>query len=181
MAKLLAKPPLDFPAPLTICAVTLSMHDTGPMTSIAPYPGAGDALAKALKSAHGLGFPAPNRVTRGQNEQLIWAGRDLAFLVGVAPDPALAGHAALTDQGDGWVTFRLDGAAVPAVLARLTPLDLRPAQFGVGHAARSELSHMMAVFTRPAAATIDVMVFRSMAATAFHKIEEAMKSVAAQG
>ena len=67
-----------------------------------------------------------------------------------------------------------------AVLARLTPLDLRGSVFKTGHAARSTLGHMNCVFMRTGAARYQMMVFRSMTQTAVHEITRAMQSVTAQ-
>jgi sarcosine oxidase subunit gamma len=72
------------------------------------------------------------------------------------------------------------GANAPMVLARLIPLDLRLAAFAVGSVARTALNHMQAVILRPSEAEIQLMVFRSMARSAWHEIEAAMKTVAAR-
>ena len=66
------------------------------------------------------------------------------------------------------------------MLARLVPLDLRPASFADGAAARSLLGHMSLAIRRTGAAGFELLVFRSMAATAVHEIGAAMTSVAAQ-
>ena len=96
----------------------------------------------------------------------------------VAPD--LTGIAATTDQSGGWATLRLTGPAGAAALARLVPVDLSAAAFPLGHAARAPLGHMQAVLMRPAADVVEVMVFRSMARTAWHEIEVALRALAAR-
>lgn len=101
-------------------------------------------------------------------------------MVGKALDATLARHAALTDQSDGWAVFSLQGQGVEDVLARLTPLDLNRGVFKRGHAARSLLGHMSAIFLRTGENAFQIMVFRSMARTAVHELEVAMKAVAAR-
>ena len=86
----------------------------------------------------------------------------------------------MTDQSDGWAVMRLEGAGARDVLARLCPLDLRAPVFKRGHTARSLLGHMNASITRVGVNAFEIMVFRSMANTAVHELNEAMKSVAAQ-
>jgi sarcosine oxidase subunit gamma len=93
----------------------------------------------------------------------------------------LSNIAALTDQSDGWARIRLDGAGAEVVLARLVPLDLSQGSFGKGQVARTSLGHMMMLVTRTGIAAFDMMVFRSMARTAIHELEQAMKAVAARG
>ena len=178
MPDLIARSPLAARPMLTSGGITLSEIALGPITSIAPFRGQEKALARALKEM-GLGFPAPNRVSESARARLVWTARDQAFLIGVAPD-GLAAHAALTDQSDGWAALRLDGAGAEAVLARIVPLDLRLAQFPAGHAARTPFNHMSSLLMRRGADTFEILVFRSMARTAWHEIEAAMAALAAR-
>jgi len=159
--------------PLTIGAATLSGFDPGPVHAIAPYPG------RDPSAALGMTFPAPGAVVARGAARLIWAGRDLAFLAGTPP-PDLAGLAAVTDQGDGWVWVTLEGRDATNVLARLCPLDLRPAAFPPDSSARSTLVHLPALLVRTGADSFEIASFRSMAATLVHEIETAMRAVAAR-
>lgn len=181
MANLIARTPLSAMAPVTHGAAMLSEASPGPITSIAPYAGREKKLSTALKTAHGIAFPAPNCITEKDGVRAIWSARSQAFLVGTSPAESLSAHAALTDQSDGWATLRLQGPACADVLARLLPLDLAPAQFAPGTCARSAVLHTMALIVRTAPDRFDLMVMRSFAATAWHEIEEAMRSVAARG
>ena len=149
------------------------------LTSVSPFEGQDKALAKALKPM-GLSFPGPNAVVQSKGQgSLIWTGRNQAFLTEVDPSP-LAGLAALTDQSDGWCGITLAGAAAPDVLARLIPLDLRTARFPVGHAVRTALNHMNLILIRPDPQTFQMLVFRSMARTAWHELADAMQGLAAR-
>lgn len=178
MPDLIARSPLAGRGLLTSGGLTLSEIALGPITSIAPLRGQEKALAKALKTL-GLGFPAPNRFSQSAAARLVWTGRDQAFLIGAPPD-GLAPFAALTDQSDGWAALRLDGAGAEAVLARIVPLDLRLAQFAPGHALRAPFNHMSSVVMRRSAYTFELLVFRSMARTAWHEVEAAMTAIAAR-
>lgn len=178
MAELLATPATAGLVPLTHGPLTLADAAPARITSVAPLAGQGAALDAAL-AAMGLGWPAPNRQIAGPSGRIVWAGAGQAFLLDADPAP-LAGLAALTDQTDAWATLRLTGPAVADVLARLMPVDLRPAAFGDGAALRTALGHMMAVVMR-AGDGIEIMVFRSMARTAVHELAAAMSAVAARG
>jgi sarcosine oxidase subunit gamma len=134
----------------------------------------------ALKSSHGCAMPAPGRATGKDGARAIWTGLGQAFLVGPVPQAELSGTCTLTDQSDAWAVLRLEGEKAIEVLARLTPLDLRPAHFKRGHTARSLLGHMTASFTRIGANSWMIMVFRSMADTAVHELTDAMQGVAAR-
>ena len=160
MPELIAKSALEGQEPLHLGAVTLAEAVVGPITSVAVFPGAAKAVAKGMKGL-GLTFPAPNTFVDKKGVRLIWTGRDQAFLIGVEP-PAL------------------EGAAVTDVLARLVPLDMRLPAFPVGRAVRSGLNHMNAVILRTGDYAFEVMVFRSMARTAWHEIEAVMQAVAAR-
>lgn len=181
MVELVAKSPLDNMAPLAIGTVTLSEADPGRLTSIAPYKGREKALSEALRAAHGMAAPAPNRATGREGARAIWFGRAMIMLQGPAPDAGLAEHAALTDQSDAWAVVRLDGADAADVLARLTPIDLRPSAFRRGHTARTDLQHMMASITRAGDTAFQIMVFRAFARTLLHDLQTAMEGLAARG
>lgn len=163
---------------LTLGGVTLAEADPGRITSIAAFPGMEKALAKGLK-ALGLALPAPNTFTEKKGARIVWTGREQAFLMGVEV-PALDG-AAMTDQSDGWTALALSGAAAADVLARLVPLDLRLAACPVGTALRTQVNHMNAVILRTGDYGFEILVFRSMARTAWHELEAAMGMVAARG
>ena len=178
MPELIAKPALE-KKPLTLADTTLSVVDLGPVTSVALYPGQEKALAKALKPL-GLSFPAPNSLTEKEGALMVWTGRDQAFLIG-ADAPEMGTAAAVTDQSGGWAAFRISGPKAADVLARHVPLDLRDAAFPVGRAVRVPLGHMSSVLWRGADGGHSVMVFRSMARTAWHELEVALQTVAARG
>lgn len=181
MVELTAKSPLDGMAPLNIGDMTVSEVEAGVMTSVAPYKGLDAKLSEALKAAHGMAAPAPNRATGKAGARAVWFGQRMLLLIGPAPDAGLAQHAALTDQSDAWAVVRLEGAGAADVLARLTPIDLRPAVFKRGHTARTDLRHMMASITRVGDAAYQVMVFRAFGRTLMHDLQEAMEGVAARG
>jgi sarcosine oxidase subunit gamma len=162
---------------LTLGAVTLAETDPGPITSIAVFPGGAKAAAKGLKPL-GLAMPAPNSFAEKKGARIVWTGREQAFLIGIVP-PALEG-AALTDQTDGWAMLTLSGAAAVDVLARWVPVDLRLAAFPVGRAIRTQLNHMNLVLMRTGDHSFEMLVFRSMARTAWHELEAATHMVAAR-
>jgi heterotetrameric sarcosine oxidase gamma subunit len=176
--ELIAKSALEGFSALHLAGVTLAEAEVGPITSVAVYPDGAKALAKGLKSL-GLAFPAPNTFVEKKGARIVWTGRDQAFLIGVEP-PALEG-AAVSDQTDGWAVLALGGPGAVDVLARLVPLDLRLSAFPVGRAVRAPVNHMNAVILRTGDYAFEVMVFRSMARTAWHEFEAAMQALAARG
>lgn len=180
MDKLVAMTPCAGLLPVAAGSCSLTERMPEAITSLAPYAGKEKAASEALKAAHGMGFPGPGRMTGRDSARAIWSGLGQALLVGPAPGKGMTRAMALTDQSDAWAVMRLEGEEAEAVLARLTPLDVRVSEFRRGSAARTELFHMAALIARVGVTTFDIMVFRSMAATAVHDLEVAMKSVAAQ-
>lgn len=164
--------------PRKIGALTLSEVDPGHLTALSPFKGSG--LGEALKAAHGMALPAPNRATGKAGARALWFGHAHYLLMGPPPDPALADHAAVTDISDGWAVVQLDGAGVTDALARVTPVDLRASQFRRGHTARTDLRHMHASITNVGDEAFIIMVFRSMARTLVHDLATAMEGVAAR-
>ncbi len=177
MARLVARSASEGLLPVAAGRMTLSEVLPAAITSVAPFAGEEGAVSAALMDATGAGFPDPNRWTGGA-ARIVWTGPGQAMVLGPRVAP---GGAAVTDQSDAWAILRLEGAGAEAVLARLVPVDVRRAQFPPGHAARTMLHHMTCTLMRVGDAAFEIMVFRSMAATAVHHLEIAMKSVAAQG
>ena len=178
MVDLVAKPPCESLLPVSIGLCALAELTPPSITSIAPQKGQENQVSMALKTAHGIGFPRPNRATGKEGARCIWTGQGQAFLVG--PQPGVIKNAALSDQSDGWAVMRLSGADSETVLARLVPVDLGSTSFKRGHCVRTLINHMAASITRTGSNVFDIMVFRSMALTAIHELNTAMKSVAAQ-
>jgi heterotetrameric sarcosine oxidase gamma subunit len=177
--ELIAKSPLAGRAPVTRGALSLSETPMEAITSIALFPGQSKAIAKVLKPL-GLTFPAPNTVSQSGDARLVWTGRDQAFLIGVSAPAIPAEVAAVTDLSDGWAGLSVEGPAAHDALMRWVPIDLRPRHFAVGTAIRAPLYHMQAIILRLTANRIDLMVFRSMARTAWHEIDLAMTTIEAR-
>jgi len=181
VAELLTKSACDGLEALEIGSLSLTESAPQTMTTLAPYKDQKAALGKAMKAAHGLGLPGVNGSTTGKGARAIWFGRDMALLMGPEPDPGLAKYAALTDQSSGWAVLELVGSGAEDILARLCPVDLRLAQFGIGAALRTEAKHMMASICRLDKDRFQIMVFRSMARTLHHDLKTAMEARAARG
>ncbi|MEM9550728.1 MAG: sarcosine oxidase subunit gamma [Pseudomonadota bacterium] len=180
MVELRSESPCEGMLPIAMGSATLSEVDPGVMTSLSPFAWAGDAMAEALKTAHGMAWPRPNRATGKEGARAIWFGRAHILLVGPSPDAALAAHGALTDQSDAWAVVRLEGDDAVDVLARLVPVDLRASAFRRGFTVRTQLQHMTTSITRVGERAFQIMVFRSMSATLVHDLKTAMEGVAAR-
>jgi len=181
VAELIAKSPVEGLLPLNIGSIQLTEVEAGHLTSLSAYNGQIKRLSDALKSAHGMTMPGPNRATGKDGARAVWFGLSHALLIGPAPGAKLAKFAALTDQSDAWAMVELKGPGVSDVLARLVPVDLRPGHFKRGHTQRTDLMHMTASITCTGANKILIMVFRSMAKTLVHDLKTAMEGVAARG
>lgn len=179
MAKLIAKTATEELLPLTVGGLVLSDATTRRLTALSLWPGADSAADKTLKAV-GLGWPAPDRAVKGAKGLCLWSGRDQAFVTDMAVPASFAEHGAITDISDGWVALELSGPLAAAALARLVAIDLGPRAFPEGATARTGLGHMMALVHRSSARSFTIHVFRSMAATAIHEIEGAMKALAAR-
>lgn len=176
MVRLIPQTPCAGLLPRTIGTVMLTEVDAGQITLVAPFKGQQKAVSDALKSAIGVGFPAPNR-TLGNGPRAVWCGKGQAFLMGAdCPDIP----AAYVDQSDAWAIVRIDGADAAAVLARLTPVDLRDSVFKRGHTARTLIGHMTGGITRLGVRSFEVMVMRSMAGTLVHDLTQAAENMAAR-
>jgi sarcosine oxidase subunit gamma len=176
VAELAPSSPLGSELPLTVGKATLAALPETPMVSLAPFRGR-DAEAAAVLGAD---LPPPGGTAPLADGRLIWAGLGLWLLRGPAAARlgAPAGWA-VTDQSDGWCGLALDGPAAEAVLARLVPVDLDPAAFPPGAAARTPLRHIPCLLVRTGPG-FELLVPRSMARSAVRDLAQAMRAVAAR-
>jgi len=165
--------------PLSIGRFTVEERLPGALSSLTAFDA--DAMGAALKKAHGIAWPAPNRSTGKAQTRCIWFGHREVLLIGPAPEASLGKHGAVVDVTDGWAVVQLQGAGVEEVLARLVPVNLSAATFKRGHSARTLLGHMNAAITRLGPDAFEILVFRSMATTLVHDLKRAMESVTARG
>ncbi|MEM0937830.1 MAG: sarcosine oxidase subunit gamma [Pseudomonadota bacterium] len=172
MPDLIADPPLAA-AEVTHGAAHLRALPWTALTLLAPYP----EQAAAMGAALGQALPAPGTSLSTPGGAIRWMGREQALFIGRPPN-GLAAFGAVTDVSDVYARLSLGGRAAAAeVLARLVPMDLRPRQFAEGRTARTLLGHM-AVHLTAMEDAVEILVMRSFARSAFHEIEEAMRSVA---
>jgi heterotetrameric sarcosine oxidase gamma subunit len=170
--ELVARSALDgLGLPLTAGEATLSAAPDAPLCEILSLRGGG-----------ATGLPGPGRSAKLDDGSVaVWAGLDRWLARGApAQLSARLGEAvAVVDQSDGWAGLTLTGTAARDVLARLLPLDLDPAAFPEGAAARSALRHVpcLVIATEEG---FDLLVPRSYAASAVADLAEAMRSVAAR-
>ncbi|NDR59608.1 sarcosine oxidase subunit gamma [Aliiruegeria sabulilitoris] len=157
----------------------LSAVALGRVSWIAPYPGTETALSHALQAACSMSFPGPGESRESTAGRILWSGRAQALLIGPQPSAAIEKCAAVVDQTDGWAAMRLTGYGAARALARLTPLDLRPSHFSRGRTARSLLGQVPGLIIANEDG-FEILVMCSMAETARHEIENAMRSVAAR-
>ena len=173
MADLVSKSPALGLLPVEAGNTRLDECRYDAITWVAPYDGQEEAVGRSL----GFAFPGPNETTGQDGARAIWVGPSQALVLGGAVSPE---GAAVADQSSGWAVLELSGADARDVLARLTPVDLRDGAFPAGATARTVIGHMTGSITRTGADTYEIMVFRSMAKTAVHELERAMKGVAAR-
>jgi len=174
VAKLIARTPAQEQLPLLVD--DLQLHEvTGP--NIFSLSISTKGLAEWNRTTK-LAWPAQGRVTSNKDWRCLSFDHAHIFLIGPGKVPVFT-EIAVTDQSDGWVWLRLVGPKATDVLARLVPLDLRPAAFPDDACAKTLLGHMPVLITRSAAG-FDLLTFRSMAQTAIHELECAMKAVVAR-
>jgi len=176
--EMIAKTALQGRGAVTHAGTTLAEVDIGQVTSIALFPGQEKAIARALKPM-GFSMPKVGECQIKAGATLAWTGRDQAFLIGAAC-PDLRTAAAVTDQSGGWAALTLTGPAAADALMRCVPMDLRASAFKPGSVLRTPLYHMSMILIRLDEQAFMIMVFRSMARTAWHEIEVALKSLAAR-
>ena len=162
----------------------VTVTDTGPRGMIVLRGDLGSAaLQEACTAITGTGFPGPLEAKCEGEAGLCWMSPDEILIllpydgVGEAVarlTEALAGtHHLAADVSDARAVFRLEGAGVREVLARLTPADLHPEALPAGTLRRTRLAQVAAAFWLRDEATAEVICFRSVARYVFDLLANA--------
>ncbi len=84
----------------------------------------------------------------------------------------LSGKASVADQSHGRVRIGISGAAVEAVLAKGTAVDLHRSQFPVGRSAMTLIGHISALITRTGETRFEILVLRGFAESLWDELIE---------
>ncbi|MFK7938088.1 MAG: sarcosine oxidase subunit gamma [Roseovarius sp.] len=138
-------------------------------------------VKKAVKAATGLDLPDVRACQVEGDLGLAWMSPDELLLlvpyteVSTKLDElhkALAGqHFLAVDVSDARAMFRLQGAAVRDVMAKLSPVDMAPDAFGPGQIRRTRLAQIPAAFWMPDATSVQIICFRSVSEYAFNLLK----------
>jgi heterotetrameric sarcosine oxidase gamma subunit len=159
--------------------VRVEVHGALSICTIQPFRGRRAACAAALKNAIEFDLPATGRSNGKGRDMLAWSGPDM--FVAISADPTLAerlrkalgGNAAIVDQSDGKVLFRVSGRDARALLEKGVTVDLHPRAFAAGHVALTLLSHLSAqIIQCDDAPTYEIVLSRAFAADFWHWLEE---------
>jgi sarcosine oxidase subunit gamma len=143
-------------------------------------------LKKAVKAVAGVAVPAQRKVAQEGDKAVAWMSPDEVLILvpyaGVADAIAalekdLSGeHFLAVDVSDARAMFRLSGASVREVVAKVMPVDMRPSEFAVGDFRRSRLAQVAAAMWMPAEDAVQIICFRSVADYAFGVLKDAAET-----
>lgn len=146
--------------------ITLSEERIGALWQVAAWPDRLSSAADAAAHAAGAAAPpGPGRSTEGTAARLLRTEPLKVWLLsaGPLPRPALdPADGAATDLSHARVLIRVAGRDRAALMARLVPLDLRPAAFPDGAVAATGL-HQVGVCLCCRTEGFDLLVPRSFA------------------
>ncbi|MEO0750663.1 MAG: sarcosine oxidase subunit gamma family protein [Pseudomonadota bacterium] len=151
-----------------------------------PLGGEAKAL-KAVKTGYGVALPEPGTSvdTKKGDARLVRLAPDQAFVIftRAAPDAeeVVAGHVKkalyLTDQTDVWTGLEISGPGALAALERICPVDLHPAHFAVGDAARTVMEHLGVLILRTGEDSYLLLSASSSAGSFLHMLETSIENV----
>ncbi|MEM1302591.1 MAG: sarcosine oxidase subunit gamma family protein [Pseudomonadota bacterium] len=130
------------------------------------------AFQSAVKSATGVAVPERGHVAQDSGRTFAWMSPDEILVVCAAADVndvlgALhaglgALHHMVTDVSDARAVFRIAGPASRDVLAKVCPVDLRPAEFTTGQFRRTRMAQVACAFWALDDTTFQLIGFRSV-------------------
>ncbi|WP_322892690.1 MULTISPECIES: sarcosine oxidase subunit gamma [unclassified Yoonia] len=144
------------------------------------------ALRAVCAEVTGCDFPDRGKITAEGEMALCWMSPDeILILLPYAQvtgalarnDAALQGQHYLAENvSDARALILVEGDFAREVMAKVTPVDLHPAQFGPGDFRRSRLSQVPAAFWMTDEDTFAVICFRSVAEYAFDLLVASAKA-----
>ncbi|WP_135506382.1 sarcosine oxidase subunit gamma [Roseovarius aestuariivivens] len=148
-------------------------------------------LKKAVKDTVGVAIPATREIAQKDGRGAAWMSPDeLLLLLPYADvtdalgkiDKALSGtHHLAVNVSDARAMFRLHGATVREVMAKLVPVDMAPGAFAPGQIRRTRMAQIPAAFWMTDEDTVHVVCFRSVAQYAFDLLKDAARSEGRMG
>jgi sarcosine oxidase, subunit gamma len=143
-----------------------------------------EADVAAAARAAGVPLPDPARWVAGEPYAAFWVAPGMWFVE--APfashedivahlKPAFGDAASVTEQTDAWVRFDVSGAGLPALMERLSNVDLDRAPDGF--ATRTVIEHLGCYLIRRGADEITLYGPRSAAHSLLHALKVAATSV----
>lgn len=131
--------------------MTITEHPPLALASLTARRGCAGRLRELVRVRWAAELPAAPRVVPGNEIRFLWAGPERWL----AASPSMMGEAlvaslreaagdvaSVCDQSDGSILLAVSGPHARDVLARGIPIDLHPAQFGVGDTAITLAFHV---------------------------------------
>ncbi len=153
------------------------------LASVATRKGRAADVAAAAKTL-GLPLPDPACWADGVPFASFWVAPEMWFVeasftshedIVAHLKPAFADAASVTEQTDAWVRFDLSGADMPALLERLSNVDL--AKASNSYATRTIIEHMGCYLIKRGAGEVTLYGARSSAGSLLHALETTARSV----
>ncbi len=148
-------------------------------------------LTGAVTKLTGVACPAVGHINLAGESGLAWMSPDellvLTPYASSATDAAALAnklkdsHHLVANVSDARAMFRLQGAAVREVLAKISPADISAVGFGPGKIRRSRLAQVAGAFWLVDDQTAEIVCFRSVASYVFSLLEHASRHGAEVG
>ena len=140
-------------------------------------------LKKPLKKIAGVDIPAMRCINMIGGKGIAWMSPDELLLICPYADVAAnlevlhksigSNHALAVNVSDARAVFRLKGAHIREVLAKLAPVDTSPDAFAPGMIRRTRLAQVPAAFWMVDGDTAELVCFRSVAQYVFDLLKTA--------
>lgn len=148
-------------------------------------------VAKAVKDATGQKMPGAGQMLGGKDGGVAWMSPDEVLVLVAYADVAAtmakmqvalgSAHALVVDVSDARAMFHLSGKGAREVMAKLAPVDLRPAAFAPGTFRRTRMAQVAAAFWMGQEGAFHIICFRSNARYMFDLLNVAAQPGSAVG
>ncbi len=150
--------------------VSLSLVHPCSVVSVIAAKGKSRSLANTLQKEFGINLPGMGTSASARGVAMHGNAPDQWLAISSSTsdlcakmEAKLSHLAAVTDQSHGRIVLRLSGSRARDVLAKGSPVDLRPGSFKPGMCAATQISHVGVLIACTGADSFELSVFRSFA------------------
>jgi sarcosine oxidase subunit gamma len=161
--------------------VQMSVRHAMSIATVIARKGKMRSLNNAMKKHYGVDCPTPGQSASARGVDVHWCGPEQWYVISQKHDEGalfgelrgrLEGMASVSEQSHGRIIISLKGSRVRELLAKGTPVDLHPREFGPGQCAVTQMAHVGVHIAQVGKDQFELSLFRGFAESFWQRLTE---------